>query len=289
MNTADLPVVVGVDGSEPSLSAVDRAADEAALRGVPLRVVYASLWERYEGTALAGDHRPFEEVRADDVVAVAVGRARARRPDLTVSGEVVPEEPEYVLVREGRRASVLVVGTRGRGSVVEMLLGSVSLTVAAHAHCPVVVVRDGPSDGGTRRRVVVGVGGTGKDSAATRFAAEEARLRGVPLDAVRAWRCPARESVEHPLLTGAPARLHEEQAARVLEEALANVPADVELRRRTVEGPARDVLLDASRDAALLVVGARRTHGHLGLQLGQVAHGVLHRATCPVAVVPEPA
>lgn len=290
MRTGERPVVVGVDGSAPSLHAVDRAADEAALRRVPLRVVYASLWERYEGTALAGDHKPAEEVRADDIVAVAARRARERRPELAVSAEVVAEEPEYVLVREGRAASALVLGTRGRGSVRELLLGSVSLAVAAHAHCPVIVVR-GTGDGagaGTHGPVVLGVGAHGKDSAAARFAVAEARLHRVPLDAVRAWRCPARESVEHPLLSGEPARLHEERAAEALEEALADVPADVELRRRTVEGPARDVLLDAARDAGLLVVGARRTHGHLGLQLGRVAHGVLHRAACAVAVVPEP-
>ncbi|MEU1511084.1 universal stress protein [Streptomyces sp. NPDC005811] len=288
MRTDERPVVVGVDGSGPSLHAVDRAADEAALRRVPLRVVYASLWERYEGTALAGDHKPDEEVRADDIVAVAARRARERRPELTVSAEVVAEEPEYVLVREGRDASALVLGTRGRGSVREMLLGSVSLTVAAHAHCPVIVVRGEGSGAGPHGPVVVGVGEHGKDAAAVRFAVAEARLRGVPLEAVRAWRRPARESVDHPLLTGEPARRHEERAAEALQEALADVPADVELRRRTVEGPPRDVLLDASRDAGLLVVGARRTHGHRGLQLGRVAHGVLHRADCAVAVVPEP-
>ncbi|GHC47515.1 hypothetical protein GCM10010309_02500 [Streptomyces violaceochromogenes] len=53
MSTMDLPLVAGVDGSEPSLRAVDWAADEAALRGVPLRLVNASLWERYEGAAPA--------------------------------------------------------------------------------------------------------------------------------------------------------------------------------------------------------------------------------------------
>ena len=51
----DLPIVVGVDGSDPSLRAVDWAADEAVVRGVPLSVVYACLWERYEGAALARD------------------------------------------------------------------------------------------------------------------------------------------------------------------------------------------------------------------------------------------
>ncbi|WP_020129659.1 universal stress protein [Streptomyces sp. 303MFCol5.2] len=291
MNTVGLPLVVGVDGSEPSLRAVDWAADEAALRAVALKVVYASLWERYEGSALAADvGKPSEEVRADDIVGTAVRRALRRRPDLKVSADVLPEEPEYALVREGRHASALVLGTRGRSGLVEMLLGSVSLTVAAHADCPVIVLRgshDNRAGADSRGRVVLGVGETGKDSAATRFAFQEARLRAAPLDAVRAWRCPAHESVDHPLLAGEPARLHEEHAAEALEQALKDAPTDVELHRRTVEGPARRVLLDASHDAGLLVVGARRNPGHLGLQLGRVAHGVLHHAACPVAIVPE--
>ncbi|MFJ8114294.1 universal stress protein [Streptomyces sp. NPDC096132] len=291
MTTVELPLVVGVDGSEPSLRAVDWAADEAALRGVPLRVVYASLWERYEGTALAGDHgKPWEEVRADDIVGTAARRAHLRRPDVKVSADVLPEEPEYALVREGRDACALVLGTRGRGGLVETLLGSVSLTVAAHADCPVIVLRGGHDNrggSGARGRVVVGVGEHGTDSAAVRFAVQEAGLRHATLDAVRAWRCPAHESTDHPLLAGEPARLHEQHAAEVLEKALKDAPADVELRRRTVEGPARRVLLAASHEADLLVVGARRDSGHLGLQLGRVAHGVLHHAACAVAVVPE--
>lgn len=291
MNTVGMPLLVGVDGSEPSLRAVDWAADEAALRGVALRVVYASLWEHYEGSALSSDvGKPSEEVRADDIVRAAARRALRRRPDLRVSADVLPEEPEYALVREGRNASALVLGTRGRSGLVEMLLGSVGLTVAAQADCPVIVVRGGHDNGvGTdsRGRVVLGVGETGKGSAATRFAFQEAKLRAAPLDAVRAWRCPAHESVDHPLLAGEPARLHEEHAAQALEEALKDAPGDVELHRRTVEGPARRVLLEASHDAGLLVVGARRNPGHLGLQLGRVAHGVLHHAACPVAIVPE--
>ncbi|MFE9442107.1 universal stress protein [Streptomyces sp. NPDC006602] len=287
----EVPLVVGVDGSEPSLRAVDWAADEAALRGVPLRVVYASLWERYEGAALAADlGNPSERVRADDIIESATRRARARHPDLKVSADVLPEEPEYALVREGRHAGALVVGTRGRSGLTELLLGSVSLAVAAHAHCPVVVLRGGNDNQVTpavRGRVVVGVGEHPEPSAALRFALEEARRRGVPLEAVRAWRCPAHESTDHPLLSGEPARLYEEQAAKTLEAALRDAPEDVEVRRRTVEGHARKVLLDASHEADLLVVGARRREGHLGLQLGRVAHAALHHSACPVAVVPE--
>ncbi|ULR48967.1 universal stress protein [Streptomyces deccanensis] len=285
------PLVVGVDGSEPSLRAVDWAADEAALRGVPLRVVYACLWERYEGAALAHDiGRPPAVPLAQDVVGAAAQRARSRHPDLRVTSDVVFEEPEYALVREGRNAAALVVGTRGRSSVAEMLLGSVSLAVAAHADCPVIVLRGSHDNRATppvHGRVVVGIGDEAKESAVVRFAAEEARRRGVPLEAVRAWRCPAHETTDHPLMAGEPARLHQRRAAEELEAALQDVPANVIVRRRTVEGHARRVLVDASHEADLLVVGARRREGLFGLQLGRVAHAALHHSACPVAVVPH--
>ncbi|GAA2271912.1 universal stress protein [Streptomyces atrovirens] len=285
------PLVVGVDGSEPSLRAVDWASDEAVLRGVALRVVYACLWDRYEGGAVARDiGRPTALPLPQDIVDAAAERARARHPDLRVTTDVVLEEPEYALVREGRKASALVVGTRGRGGLAELLLGSVSLAVAAHADCPVIVLRGSHDNQATppvHGRIVVGVGEDPKEPAAVRFAADEARRRGVTLEAVRAWRCPAHETTDHPLLVGEPDRLHEERAAEELETALRDVPADIEVRRRTVEGHARRVLLDASHRADLLIVGARRKEGHLGLQLGRVAHGLLHHSACPVAVVPH--
>ena len=286
-----LPMVVGVDGSEPSLRAVDWAADEAALCGVPLRVVYASLWERYEGTSIAEDlAKPDEQVRAEDVVDSAARRARRRHPELDVRVEVLAEEPEYALVRESRSASMLVTGTRGRSGIAEALLGSVSLIVAGHAQCPMVVVRgnhDNQVRSGAHGRIVVGVGEKPAGSAAVRFAFDEARRRGVRVEAVRAWRWPARESTDHPLMAGEPARLHEQQAVEALDAALQDAPADVASHRRTVEGHTRSVLVDASRDADLLIVGAKRRPGHFGLQLGRVAHGVLHHSACPVVIVPE--
>ncbi|MCX5336678.1 universal stress protein [Streptomyces sp. NBC_00140] len=285
------PLVVGVDGSEPSLRAVDWAADEAVVRGVPLRLVYACLWERYEGAALAHElGTPDARALPQDLVRAAADRARARQPGLKVSADVVFEEPEYTLVREARQASALVVGSRGRSGLAEMLLGSVSLSVAAHADCPVIVLRGNhdkratPPGGG---RVVVGVGEDAKDSAVVRFAFEEARRRGAVLEAVRAWRCPAHETTDHPLLADAPARLHREQAEEALTQALHDAPPDVKVERRTVEGHPRRVLVEAAQDADLLVVGAKRRNGHLGLQLGRVTHAALHHASCPVAVVPH--
>ena len=292
----ELPLVVGVDGSEPSMRAVDWAADEAALHGVPLRVVYASLWERYEGAALMpGLGRTSEQVLADRIVEAAAQRAGRREADLKISTEVLAEEPVTALVGESRNASALVLGTRGRSGIAELLLGSVSLAVAGRADCPVIVLRgshDNQARSGMRQRIVLGVGEGTQNAAAVRFAFQKAQERRVPLEAVRAWRRPAHEIPDHPLITGEPARLYEQEAAESLETALAEAAAEypsVELHRRTAEGPARAVLLGASAGADLLVVGARRHRGHSGLQFGRFVHTVLHHAACPVAVVPQPA
>ncbi|MBA9043878.1 universal stress protein [Streptomyces griseofuscus] len=284
----DLPVLVGVDGSEESLRAVDWAAEEAALRGAPLRLVYASLWERYEGSLIAQEvGKPAEEVMGQDIMDAAERRAHRHHPQLRLTTSVLADEPSFGLVNESSTARLVVVGCRGRNAVTELLLGSVSLSVAARAHCPVIVLRGGPERPTAPGRVVLGVADKDAGPAAVRFAAEEAALRGVPLEAVRAWRRPAHSATGHPLLAGGPAQAQEQEAAEALEEALRDVPEGLEQHRRTAEGHARDVLVDASRDAGLLVVGARRRTGRFGPQLGRVAHGVLHHAACPVAVVPE--
>ncbi|MGA5710431.1 universal stress protein [Streptomyces cellulosae] len=284
------PLVVGVDGSESSLRAVDWAADEATLHGLPLRIVHATLWQCYEGAALARElGEPSARVASEDVLALAGRRARRHHADLTVTTETVAEEPEYVLVHEARNASAVIVGTRGRGELTDLLLGSVSLTVATEAHCPVVVIRgnhDNRAADGQHGRIVVGVADA--PTAAVRFAYEESRRHGAVLDAVRAWRCPTHDMADHPLLTGTPERLHEERAVKELEAALAGAPPDVELQRYTVEGPARRALLAASHEADLLVVGRRRP-GQFGPRLGRIAHTLLHHSVCPVAVVPDTA
>ncbi|MFD7244392.1 universal stress protein [Streptomyces massasporeus] len=292
----DRPMVVGVDGSEASLRAVDWAADEAALRGVPLHVVHASLWERYEHAVFPTGREPLSEKLLTDVLAVAAAkRARARVPGLEVTTEVVPEGPVSVLRRAARKAAALVLGSRGRGSAAELLLGSVGLAVAGRADGPVIVVRGDPDDPSGARTpgggpVVVGVPAGPADSEAVRFAFREAARRGVPVEAVRAWHRPAHETTDHPPFTGEPARVRRKRAVEALEAGL-RAPADelpdVEVRRRIVEGQARTVLPDTSAGAALLVVGAGHPHGRLGLHIGRVTHAVLHHATCPVAVVPE--
>ncbi|WP_328505959.1 universal stress protein [Streptomyces sp. NBC_00391] len=287
-----LPLVVGVDGSESSLRAVDWAADEATRHGLPLRVVHASLWERYEGNRPSfTTDRPSEEIMAEHIAASCAERAQLRSPELKVSSEVLPDDAVSALLHAGQESSALVTGSRGRGEIAGLLLGSVSLAVAARAVCPVIVVRGGEQNRqGSFGRVVVGVGGPAEGSAAVRFAVREAEARGCALHAVRAWRRPAHEHVDHPLVADDAARANEERASTFLTDALRDAVRQqprVDVHRQSVEGPAHTVLLEASADADLMVVGALRRHGHPGLQLGRVAHTLLHHADCPVAVVPQ--
>jgi nucleotide-binding universal stress UspA family protein len=288
----ELPLVVGVDGSDSSLRAVDWAADEAARHGLPLRVVHASLWERYEGARPSfGTGRPSEKIMAENIVASCAERARLRAPELKVSSEIQPEDAVSGLLHAGRASFALVTGSRGRGELAGMLLGSVGLGVAARAACPVVVVRgEEQNRQGSHGRIVVGIGDAGESEAALRFALGEAGTRGCALDTVRAWRRPAHEHVDHPLIADDAVPSHEERASALLTDALDRVARDhppVDVRRRVIEGPAHKTLLAASADADLVVVGALRRHGHFGLQLGGVAHTLLHHASCPVAVVPQ--
>lgn len=282
------PLIVGVDGSESSLDALDWAATEAALRGVPLTVLYASRWERYERRAPSFSvDRPAARIYAEDVVGAAAERALRRVDSLHVATEIVSEDPATALVQRGHEASAIVVGSRGLGSFTGLLLGSVSLAVAAHAESPVFVVR-GADRGATADRVIVGSGEPAEAAEILAFALREADLRKAPLEVVHAWRSSTPElpgtSAEGAGTSG------NRRAEAELDQALHRPDLElgsVTVERTVQEGSARDVLLDASSDAALLVVGARRRNGHAGMQLGPVNHAVLHHAACPVALVPH--
>jgi nucleotide-binding universal stress UspA family protein len=286
------PLVVGVDGSDASLTAVDWAVDEAVRHGLPLRIVHASMWERYEGVVPTwATDRPSGQVLAENIVGTAAERARRRASDLPLTTDVLAEDASTGLLREGREGSILVVGSRGRGEFADLLLGSVSLVVAARSHCPVVVVRgDRQALEARHGRVLLGVGEHDVDSPAVRFAFREAAVRDAELDVVRTWRRPAHEPVDHLLLSGDGGAYFAERSSELLDkavEAAAFEHSGVRLRRTTVEGSAHRVLTERSAAADLLVVGARRRDGLVGLELGRVAHRALHHASCPVAVVPQ--
>lgn len=269
-----MPLVVGVDGSQASLEAVDWAADEVGMHGLTLHVLHA-----------AG-----QDKGASDVVDAAVERVRERAPTVRVSSEVMPQEASAALIDKGRNAFALVLGSRGLGGLAGMLLGSVSLAVAARADCPVVVVRRTAEPDGRFGSIVVGVEeGEGSDTA-VRFAIREAHVRRCRLVAVHAWSRHLGASTTPQAPSWYALQAQRRLPAQVLDDAIRGASEQYEhvvVSRRVIEGPARQALLEAASEADLLVVGARRRHGHPGLQLGLINHAVLHHAPCPIVVVPE--
>ncbi|MFD7663826.1 universal stress protein [Streptomyces sp. NPDC059788] len=286
------PVVVGVDGSNGSLEAVDWAAQEARLRGLPLRIVLASAWERYEGALPSCTDKPSaERVEEQRVLDSAAERVAKQFPELATTTQLAAQDAASALVEAGHTAALLVMGHRGRGELSSLLLGSVSLGVVARARCPVIVVRGSTArraDAGSR--IVVGVDEGSRSEAQVMFAYTEALLRHGTVEAVHAWRCAHSGLPEEGGPQHARTAEHTQRATDILDGAMRSAAAahpDVPLTLRPAEGTPRDTLLAASATAALLVVGAkRRTNAH-GLQLGLVNHAVLHHAECPVAVVPH--
>lgn len=284
------PVVVGVDGSPSSLAAVEAAVFEAHLRGVGLRVVHAFIWPAMHVPPSPSPLGPPEgglRTMVEDMMAEAVEHARAVTPDVEVTHAVVAGEPLTVLEVESRAAGLIVVGSRGSGGFVGVLLGSTAVHLAAHARCPVMVVRGRPDPAGP---ALVAVDGSSAGRAAMEFAFAEASMRGVELVALHAWSTWTDRGDEshgqglHPV--GDPDRTRDEE--RALTEAVsvsAGRYPQVVVHRRLVHGRTRPTLIEASAGAQLLVVGARGLGGFAGLLLGSVSQAVLHHAQCPVTVV----
>jgi nucleotide-binding universal stress UspA family protein len=133
-------VVVGVDGSPESVKALSWAIEEARLRGLGVRVIYAFPALRTWFGNTAHEYYPQVEKEAASMFDKTLAAGPAM-DDLDVERAVEPGNPSEVLVNESRGASLLVLGSHGQGSFPGMLLGSVSTHCVHQAHCPVVVVR----------------------------------------------------------------------------------------------------------------------------------------------------
>ncbi|MEV6327839.1 universal stress protein [Streptomyces sp. NPDC051909] len=284
-------VIVGADGSASSLVAVEAAAREARWRDAGLRIVNAFHWPVASVPLWQALPMPDEgEIRkmTEGLLAEAVRRARTAAPSVDVTHAVVVGEPVTVLEAQSRAAELLVVGSRGVGGFVGLLLGSTAVHLAAHGRCPVLVVRDRAESGGP---IVLAVDGSRAGEAAVDFAFAEAALRGVGLVALHAWTTwnapvPPPQDPAEPYASG-PGMLAQAEE-RLLAEALAGRRErypEVPVELRVVHGATREALVEASSAAQLLVVGARGRGGFAGLLLGSVSQAVLHHAHCPVAVV----
>jgi nucleotide-binding universal stress UspA family protein len=278
------PIVVGVDGSAASIHAARWAAGEARLRGCVVRLVCVYSWPMPPDplVSLPPDWtEDTERDRAEAIVTEAVGAVRQAAADVTVTGAAVAGLAPFKLLEVSEGAAMVVLGHRGHGGFAAPRLGSVAAKLAAHAQCPVAVI--GPVDNeeaaGTGA-VLVGVDGSPPADTAVGFAFEEADRRGASLTALHSWEPLA------PPPPGEPAPWEVFEARRLRDwvqpwhEKYPNVTVEQYV---TSERPAA-ALLDAARDAGLLVVGCRGHGGFAGLFLGSVSQQVIHQAPCPVVV-----
>lgn len=284
------PIVAGTDGSEESLRAVDWAAREAVLRGLPLRIVSAAalLPRMNESQAVPGVDSVSDMLRKnrDRALTVAAERVKTAAPDLLVDVDALEGAPASALTAVGSGAALLVVGARGISAFTALILGSVSRYVSAHATCPVVVIREETT--AAHRQVGVGIGDPARSAAALAFAFEEATLRKATLHAVHAEDDPYSGRAGWAMTTpGRPA--WEQEKIRQLDDALAEWQAkypDVQVSRDFVHGHPGRILVGLSARADLVVLGRHTAHGPLP-GLGAVRHAVLNHAHGPVVTVPS--
>ncbi|MFG1675734.1 universal stress protein [Micromonospora sp. NPDC049282] len=145
----DGPVLVGVDGSDAAAYAVELAADEAARRDAELVLVHVRAPERgATAPEVAAEASTAERAEAAELLAAAAARVRPAHPGLPVTERAVAAaSPETALREASAGASLVVVGSRGRGGFAGLLLGSVSQALVQHAHCPVLIAhRPEPAD-----------------------------------------------------------------------------------------------------------------------------------------------
>ncbi|WP_031076102.1 universal stress protein [Streptomyces sp. NRRL WC-3742] len=280
-------VLVGLDGSPQSEAAALWAADWAHRLAAPLRLLHVWPWLSTHNMdrSRPGDPRP----SALDALTGVAERIRHARPGLVVETALRADDPVDGLVAEARGQEMLVLGTRGLGGFAGLLVGSVSLAVAARAPIPTVLVREGTPASGTGE-VVVGLDAREPADAVLEFAFTAAGLRGTALHAVHGWDpsaawaygglmpplvdLPVQQDTETAVLT-------QHLSARRAKHPEVEVVVDARLG-----GPASAVL-EAATGAGLVVLGRREQRHPLGMRLGPVAHAVLHHCPVPVAVVPH--
>ena len=315
-------VLVGVDGSPPSLAALDWAGAYAKVHGFRLHLVCAYSIPSFTAAALDGGYAALDDSAIAEGARAVLDEAleRVGPLGLRATSAVATGDAAAVLVELSREAAVVVVGTRGRGGFAERLLGTVSSALPAHAHCPTVVVpyrRQDRTGGGVVppqaataraaepagapggqadaapgslpvRRIVVGVDGSEAAEVALTRAIGEAEAWGAELTAVAA--VPIGTTVSY--LAWQPSAVDHEAVLRdvgagldvVVDRALVDHP-DLQVRRHVLDGTAAQLLTEFSTAVDLVVVGSRGRGGFAGLLLGSTSQAVLHHASCPVMVV----
>ncbi|WP_406186398.1 universal stress protein [Streptomyces sp. NBC_01006] len=285
-------VAVGLDGSAESAAAAHWAAREALLREVPLHLVHAEEW------ASPLDLTPVTSADmrsrwAEALLRDAADELRDRHPELSVSTRSLDDRPAKTLAAVAATADMLVLGSRGLGTLAGFVLGSVGMAVIHSTERPIVLVRVGedaiahPQDRHRDRELVVGVDTRQPCEALLAFAFEEASRRSCTLRVQHSWTLP-------PLMGYGAAydpRIHAQldiSAKAGLDEMLEpwreKYPG-VHVAARATAGHAAWQLVESGSEAGLIIVGRRIRRSSVGAHIGPITHAVLHHARAPVAVI----
>jgi nucleotide-binding universal stress UspA family protein len=286
-------IIVGIDGSPASDAAVSWAAHDAAIRGLPLTLVYvdnpvAPTWAQAPTLKNSPEE---QEAEGRSLLAHASTIARdaiADTAQIRINGELLSSATIPTLVDRSQDAELIVVGSRGRGALSRSILGSVSSGLIRHAHCPVALIRDAdpqtpdPAQG----PVLVGIDGSTSDLAAA-IAFEEASLRNADLIALHTW-----NDIDMNAIPGYDWSPTTAKEGHLLTEALAGWRErypDVSVHEQLASGRAAHELVEASESAQLVVVGSHGSGALAGMLLGSVSNAVVQAIHKPVIVArPSP-
>ena len=277
-------IVVGVDESDGATAALDWATREAEIRQTTVLAVLA--WSYIDQHPGADGFDPaFTAADADAALDAMITAALPRERITLVQRLAVCDLPARALLEASAGQEMLVVGARGLGGFTGLLVGSVSQHCVHGATVPTVVVRNSSAHS-VSHRVVVGVDGSDHSRRALAWAADEARRRRCPLDVVHGYRLPLRSYLSPPF---DPAVIADAATELVDTMTMGIERSGVDVT--TISSPvgAAPALIDASRDAALVVVGTRGRGPVQRALLGSVATQVVHHAHCTVAVIPADA
>ena len=275
-------ILVGVDGSTSALHAALWAADEAAQRRQPLRLVYANNEFSFGSTGgLAPPQSFFDALQAAGFRLLADVEAAIRQvhPDLDIAVDLQTAAAVPSLLDQTEDALLMVLGSRGTGGFRGILVGSTAVALVAHGDCPVAVIRGATEDGAppVEGPVVVGVDGSPTSDAAIATAFDEASWRGAELVAVHAWLEYASDHVLHRGLDEGREQM-EQAETELLAERLAGWQEkypDVKVRRVIKQGRPVERLLEQAAGAQLVVVGSRGNGGFSGMLLGSTSQALI--------------
>ncbi|MCF4123115.1 universal stress protein [Antribacter sp. KLBMP9083] len=276
-------VVVGVDGSEESMGALDWAARTADRHDARLTVL--SAYTPPHMTVMPEAVRHLAEARDEAQLAVdrAVARLGGARPgSRDVARTIAQGAAAHVLAQESRYCDLVVVGRRGLGLWDSALLGSVPSTLAAGAHGPVAVVPAGAS-AADPRRVVAGV--SVDDEPVLELAFAEAQQRGCRLEVVHVVPPTAVLAGNDDFAVSWPKAAASDIGDQVNRWAEKSPEVAFAVTLRTGD-PAEELLLGLTPDD-LVVVGGGRPPAMLGQLMRSVPDAMLRRAPCAVVVIPE--